>query len=321
LALISNAVLYFKPTTEAQCGKMHLLGPVTQFIAASVTQVVFFYQTLATSKHSRNVFGIMSFLMILVPVEGLSMTILRQPYSYPNATTGATGCASLVPDHQFNAGPVFYLARLIFDIFAIVLSCYHVWLKKDCCNTRSLITQIYNSGAGFMFLDFTANLLIFLASLDIKRIASIGSMFAIVAAMSMAQKVLLIEDDTCLQLIGEEKHQTLLPSHTPTATAPNTPGVTSAFGPIEQAQTMPPSQPTRLSYDSRLHCARGREALKFRADGDTSMFFRIPTLGTIGPTSAKSSTHNLLTPTQPTGNRPVSTVSGSTGDLFFQETV
>jgi len=81
-------------------------------IAASVTQVVFFYQTLATSEHSRNVFGIMSFLMILVPVEGLSMTILRQPYSYPNATTGASGCSSLVPEHKFNAGPVFYLARL-----------------------------------------------------------------------------------------------------------------------------------------------------------------------------------------------------------------
>ena len=30
LALISNAVLYFKPTTEAQCSRMHLLGPVTQ---------------------------------------------------------------------------------------------------------------------------------------------------------------------------------------------------------------------------------------------------------------------------------------------------
>src|SRR5258706_1812139 len=81
-------------------------------IAASVTQVVFFHQTWATSEHSRNVFGILGFLMILVPVEGLSMTILRQPHSYPNATTGAIGCASLVPDHQFNAGPVFYLAHL-----------------------------------------------------------------------------------------------------------------------------------------------------------------------------------------------------------------
>lgn len=81
-------------------------------IAASVTQVIFFYRTLVISEHSRNVFGIMSFLMILVPVEGLSMTILRQPYSYPNATTGASGCASLVPDYQFNPGPVFYLARL-----------------------------------------------------------------------------------------------------------------------------------------------------------------------------------------------------------------
>ena len=30
LALVSNAVLYFKPTTEEQCSKMHLLGPVTQ---------------------------------------------------------------------------------------------------------------------------------------------------------------------------------------------------------------------------------------------------------------------------------------------------
>ena len=81
-------------------------------IASTVTQVVFFYQTLTTSEHSRNVFGIMSFLMILVPVEGLSMTILRRPHSYPNATTGVSGCASLVPDHQFNAGPVFYLAHL-----------------------------------------------------------------------------------------------------------------------------------------------------------------------------------------------------------------
>ena len=35
-----------------------------------------------------------------------------------------------------------------------------------------------------MFLDFTANLLIFLASLDIEGIASIGSIFAIVAAMT-----------------------------------------------------------------------------------------------------------------------------------------
>ena len=35
-----------------------------------------------------------------------------------------------------------------------------------------------------MFLDFSANLLTFLASLDIQRIASIGSMFTIVAAMT-----------------------------------------------------------------------------------------------------------------------------------------
>jgi len=298
---------------------MHLLGPVTQFIAASVTQVVFFHQTWATSEHSRNVFGILGFLMILVPVEGLSMTILRQPHSYPNATTGGSGCASLVPDHQFNAGPVFYLAHLIFDIFAIVLSCYHVWLKKDCCNKRSLITQVYNSGAVFMLLDFTANLLIFLASLDVNRIASVGSMFAIVAAMTMAQRVLLIEGDTRSQSINEEKHQILPSSHIPTTSAPNTPGVTSAFGPIEQAQTMPTSQPTRHSSDFGLHCARGREALKFRAEGDTSMFFRIRSSATIESKSAKSSTHNLVSSTPPTGNRPVSAISGQTGELAFEE--
>src|SRR5258706_4917341 len=145
-----------------------------------------------------------------------------------------------------------------------------------------------------MLLDFTANLLIFLASLYINRIAPIGSMFAIVAAMtsalqsnrryikstdisSVAQRVLLMEGDTRSQSMNEEKHQILLSSHIPTASAPNTPGITSAF---EQAQTMPASQPTRPSSDYGLHCARGREALKFRAEGDTSMFFRIPTSAT-----------------------------------------
>jgi len=39
------------------------------------------------------------------------------------------------------------------------------------------------------------------------------------------------------------------------------PGVTSAFGPIEQAQTMPISQPARPSYDLGLHCARGRPSV------------------------------------------------------------
>jgi len=301
---------------------MHLLGPVTQFIAATVTQVVFFYQTLATSERSRNVFGIMCFLMILVPVEGLSMTILRRPYSYPNAATGASGCASLVPDHQFNAGPVFYLARLIFDIFAIVLSCYHVWLKQDCCNKRRLFTQVYNSGAVFMLIDFIANVMTFLASLDIQRIASIGSMFTIVAAMTMAQQVLLIEADTGSQLVSEEKHE-ILSSHIPVANTPNTPGVTSAFGPVERAQTMPLSQQTRTSYDYGLHCARGREALKFRAEGDTGMFFRIPTSATIDSKSAQSSTHNLVASTS-TRDRPVSAVSavsGRSGDMVSEEAV
>jgi len=187
-----------------------------------------------------------------------------------------------------------------------------------------------------MFLDFTANLLSFLASLDVKGIASIGSMFSIVAAMtstlhsnhlykvtnisSVAQRVLLIEGDTGLQLVGEEKHQILLSSHIPTATAPNTPGVTSAFGPIEQAQNMPTCQPTRPSYESGLHCARGREALKFRAEGDTSMFFRIPTSATIESKSAKSSTHDLIASTS-TGNRPISAISGRTVDLGFGEAV
>lgn len=293
---------------------MHLLGPVTQFVAATVTQVVFFYQTLATSERSRNVFGIMIFLMILVPVEGLSMTILRRPYSYPNVATGATGCASLVPDHQFNAGPVFYLARLIFDIFAIVLSCYHVWLKKDCCNKRRLFTQVYKSGAVFMLLDFSANVLTFLASLDIQRIGSIGSMFTIVAAMTMAQQVLLIEGDEGSQLVSEEKHQ-ILTSHLPVANTPNTSGVISAFGPIE-----PLSQQTRASYDYGLHCARGREALKFRAEGDTGMFFRIPTSATIDSKSTQSSTHNLVASTS-TRDRPVSAVSavsGRSGDMVSE---
>ena len=90
----------------------HSVSFYSTVIAASVTQVVFFYQTWATSERSRNVFGIMSFLMILVPVEGLSMTILHHPHSYPNATTGASGCASLVPDYQFNPGPIYYLAHL-----------------------------------------------------------------------------------------------------------------------------------------------------------------------------------------------------------------
>lgn len=186
-----------------------------------------------------------------------------------------------------------------------------------------------------MLLDFTTNLLIFLASLDIKGIGSIGSMFAIVAAMtstlqpnrrlkstdisSVAQRVLLVEGDTCSQLNSEEKHQILLSSHIPTASSPNTPGATSAF--IEQPQTMPTSQPTRPSYDSGLHCAKGREALKFRAEGDTSMFFRNPTSATIESKSAKSSTHDLVVPTAPTGNRPVSVVSGRGAVLAFEGTI
>ena len=173
-----------------------------------------------------------------------------------------------------------------------------------------------------MFLDFSANLLTFLASLDIQRIAPIGSMFAIVAAMTstlrfsrrykstdsgpVAQQVLLIEGDTGLQLVSEEKDQ-IPSSHNPVANSPNTPGVTTAFGPLRQAQTMPMIQQTRTSYDYGLHCARGREALKFRAEGDTSMFFRS---AKIQSESAQSSTHNL-----------VSAVSGRSGDMVSEEAV
>lgn len=117
-----------------------------------------------------------------------------------------------------------------------------------------------------------------------------------------------MEDQACSQPSGEEKHQILLSSHIPTTSAPNTPGVTTSFVPIEQAQAMPTSQPTRLSYDSGLHCVKGREALKFRAEGDTSMFIRIPTSATIESKSAKSSTQNLVAPSPPSGSRPVSAV-------------
>jgi len=172
-----------------------------------------------------------------------------------------------------------------------------------------------------MFLDFSANLLTFLASLDVEGIASIGSMFAIVAAMTMAQQVLLIECDTSSQLVRQDKRQTLLSSHVPVATAPNTPGVTSAFGPVQQEQTMPTSHQTRPSYDSGLHCARGREALKFRAEGDTSMFYRIPTSAAIESKSAQSSTSHLLTSTSAAGNRPISAVSGRSGNVAFEEEV
>lgn len=53
------------------------------------------------------------------------------------------------------AASVLFISTVIriFDIFAIVLSCYHVWLKKDCGNKRSLITQVYNSGAVRSFLS------------------------------------------------------------------------------------------------------------------------------------------------------------------------
>ena len=135
----------------------------------------------------------------------------------------------------------------------------------------------------------------------------------------MAQHVLLIEDHACSQPISVEKHQILLSSHIPTASAPNTPGVTSTFVPIEQAQVAPNSQPTRLSYDSGLQCVKGREALKFRAEGDTSILFRIPTSVTIESKSAKSSTQNLVAPTPPTGSRPVSVVYGRAADLMFEE--
>jgi len=135
---------------------------------------------------------------------------------------------------------------------------------------------------------------------------------------SVAQRVLFIEGDTSPQ-VSEEKHQ-ILSSHILVPTAPNTPGVTSAFGPIEQAQTVPMSQPTRPSYDSGLHCARGREALKFRAEGDTSMFFRNSTSATTGPKSAQSSTQNLVA-SAPMRNRPISAVSGRTTDMVFEEAV
>ena len=132
----------------------------------------------------------------------------------------------------------------------------------------------------------------------------------------MAQQVLLIDGDTGLQLVSEEQ---ILSSHIPGADTPNTP----AFGPIQQGQNMPMSQQTRTSYDYGLHCARGREALKFRAEGDTSMFFRIPTSATIESKSAQSSTHNLVASTS-TRDRPVSAVSAvsrRSGDMAFEEAV
>jgi hypothetical protein len=133
----------------------------------------------------------------------------------------------------------------------------------------------------------------------------------------VAQQVLLVEDDTGSQLVSE-KHQTLLSSHIPIATAPNTPGVISGFAPIQPEQTMPTSHQTRPSYDSGLHFVRGREALKFRAEGDTGMFRRTPTSATIEPRSAQSSTSNLVAPI-PTGNRPISADSERTGDMVFGE--
>jgi hypothetical protein len=50
--------------------------------------------------------------IITVPLEAISVGLNREATLFVNELTKSNGCLSIVPDDIFNAGPVFYLARL-----------------------------------------------------------------------------------------------------------------------------------------------------------------------------------------------------------------
>ena len=80
---------------------------------ALAVHAVIFYRTLDASSRNKTALSIMIFaLVISAPLEAVAVGLNRQATLFPNDLTKHNGCLSLVYDGDFNAGPVFYLARL-----------------------------------------------------------------------------------------------------------------------------------------------------------------------------------------------------------------
>lgn len=268
-AIILNSVFYFGSWQPDSCRRAHLVPGIFQFLAMVLTQAIYFYHTFTISKHSRNTFGILTFLIItLTPLQAIAVTFRREPSTFVNELTKHSSCLSLVPSGKFNAGPVLYLSHLGYDLFVMVLSTYHLYQSKSWSTYKEFAVLIHQHGMTFILADFVVYLLSLLGSVGVRGLASMGSLPAIVVALIAAQHVLL--KSSIRKPLIEAERLCVYPS------APNPSNYVAAqstaslvhhakIGTIASTLSLP-------GTSDPLPCLTGRDALRFRDEGDTAMY-------------------------------------------------
>lgn len=282
-ALIANASLYFSNYSPALCSAVHIIPGIFQVLTGLVVQIVFFLRTLDITKRERTVFAVMIFAMIIsVPLEAISVGLNREAVVFHNDMTRRDACLSKIRDGSFNSAPVFYLAHLMFDLFAIFLSTFH--LVRHGVRAQ-LLQNIVANGVFLMMLDAVVNTFTLLGSIGVSGIEDMGSIGSTVTGILVAQHILFLITPTNSDAPAEFKHEVVpLP---PTVYKASDAHVLHSTGTLPRFAT-PTSKGTGTPYGNRtglhrsmpsadgsasmLHSCVGREALKFRVDGDVHMF-------------------------------------------------
>ncbi|KAG8826502.1 hypothetical protein FRC19_008754 [Serendipita sp. 401] len=312
-AMVANGALYFNGYSATSCRSVHLTPGIFHLLLSLVIQVVFFLRTLDIAKRCRTALSIMIFAMIIsIPLEAISVGLNRQPIVFSTYLTN-NGCQSHIPDGTFNTAPVFYLAHLVFDIFAITLSFYHLFRAGS---KSDLLRRLLLNGVAFMCVDALVSLLTLLASIDIPGIVHIGSICSIVTGMLAAQHILFLANQPNLTFPSEFKHEIhALPQAVYKGSDAN---IFQSTGTLPRFAT-PSSKPSggtpystgnsraRPSIEgsaSVFHSCVGREALRYRNEGDVNMFRQSKTSLTMPLDEAKGpipiDVRRLSQPQQPT---------------------
>lgn len=299
-ALVANAALYFSGFTQASCHSVHLLPGILQLFAGFAVQIVIFYRTIDVTQRDKTALAIMIFgALITVPLESVAIGLNRVSTLFANELTKVDGCLSLVPEATFNAGPVFYLAHFVFDFFAIVLSSYHLMRAGG---RGTLLARLLDNGIVLIFIDAVMNFVTFLASIGVSGIQNLGSICSIVTSILIAQHILFLTRvvDAPAQEYNHEivalpqamykgsapfqfNSSTSLPRFaTPKRTqSDNTNHQSPSPNPYNRHSALGRNSTTgggvhrsvnSLDGSSILRSCVGREALKYRVDGDVNMF-------------------------------------------------
>ncbi|PVF94054.1 hypothetical protein CPB86DRAFT_766464 [Serendipita vermifera] len=249
-------------------------------------------------------------MLITLPLEGIAVGLNREPTLFVSELTkGETsGCLSLVREGVFNAGPVFYLSHLGFDLFAICLSVYHLYKHTE---KSAMPMQIIRHGVALMLLDAFVNTLTFLASLGVPGIKEVGSLPSIAITVIGEHLPHDKSIDNSPATGNEFKHEVIALPHTMgTKVYKGSDAHFESNGSLPQfanSRNLTPLSHNRPGYGKRssiaaasdrgligvngagaagahrstpsidgstsvFHSCVGREALKFRVDGDINMF-------------------------------------------------